>query len=140
MNNKILNYFIPSRHIHTFWSDIRAFLNPRQRWIKKAGYYRWKDKPELIDDFLFECVIHFVEEEDGLKLFEELSPKDFSSSMEYLFYYQKQVGPYREIKEAYEYLKTERKDLIEKELWEFQEAQDKKYAEIIFKNRERLWT
>jgi hypothetical protein len=45
-----------------------CWINPRQKWIKDhIEYHEWCDKPELIEDFLFGCVIHFVEGEKGIE-------------------------------------------------------------------------
>lgn len=50
-----------------FWFDlvntIKVFFKPRQRWLTKTIPKDWKDKPELIRDILFECVVHYIEEE-----------------------------------------------------------------------------
>lgn len=54
-----------------FWYDsywkIHDFFFPKQKWLTKKVIGRsWKDKPELIADILFECVINFVEKEKGV--------------------------------------------------------------------------
>lgn len=50
-----------------FWWDLRYdignFFKPRQKWLTKTIPNSWKDKPELIRDILFECIIHYVESE-----------------------------------------------------------------------------
>lgn len=38
-------------------------LFPKNAWARKLIPHTWCDKPELIQDFLFECIIDFVENE-----------------------------------------------------------------------------
>ena len=42
---------------------IRDFFFPRQKWLTKTIPNSWKDKTELIEDLLFECIKHYVESE-----------------------------------------------------------------------------
>jgi len=43
---------------------LRYKLNPRQKWIKKyVTYENFSDKPELIGQFLFGCVQHFMDKD-----------------------------------------------------------------------------
>jgi hypothetical protein len=48
-------------------SQISAFFNPRQRWLTKKIPKTWHDKDGLIQIVLFECVVNYVEDENGLK-------------------------------------------------------------------------
>lgn len=48
------------------WWSIRDYFNPRQKWLFKKIGNSWKDKDQIIRETLFECLIHFVEEEKGL--------------------------------------------------------------------------
>lgn len=54
-----------------FWQDLKwkvlDFFNPRQKWLFKKIGNSWKDKGEIIRETLFECVVHFVDEEGGLE-------------------------------------------------------------------------
>jgi hypothetical protein len=51
----------------TYWS-IHDFLFPKQKWLtQKVIGKSWRDKPEMMADILFECIIHFVEVEQGTK-------------------------------------------------------------------------
>lgn len=54
-----------------FWYDLQykisGFFNPRQKWLTKQIPNTWCDKVELIPRTLFACLVHFVEEENGLR-------------------------------------------------------------------------
>lgn len=59
--NKIRNYYY----------IVKCFFFPKQRWIKKyIKYHYYDDIPCLIPDFLFGCVIEFVEIEENFKICE----------------------------------------------------------------------
>jgi len=45
---------------------VSCFFFPRNQDLRDAIPKTWRDKPELITDFLFACIKSFVEEEDGL--------------------------------------------------------------------------
>lgn len=50
-----------------FWKDlyynqISTRIWPRNKWIYKVIPRQWNDKCNLIPNILFECIIHFVEE------------------------------------------------------------------------------
>ena len=94
-----------------FWDDIwykiTAFFNPRQKWLTKHIPNTWKDKPELIQDILFACLIHYVEEEKGLRdaSFYEEDLKDGHLSQEH---YDQSVTLNNDLREVYDYIKVER--------------------------------
>jgi hypothetical protein len=73
---------------------LRYWLNPRQKWIKKhIEYYSFCDKPELLKDFVFGCVINLVE---GEKYFQTVSGgEEFD----------------RELMDCYTYITVRRKNL-----------------------------
>jgi hypothetical protein len=54
-----------------FWNDLRAYVSslffPRQRWLTRTITKTWCDKPELIRHVLFQCLIHYVEVEKGIR-------------------------------------------------------------------------
>ena len=132
------------------YDKIRCTLKPRQRWIKKhIKYKQWCDKVELIPDFLFGCIVHFVEEE---KCFERI---DWKAS-----------GPQHakaadELQECYEYITVARPALEQQlddaydnlpEVGSYEEKYadvistekaiedgDKKYMMWIVKNKDYLW-
>lgn len=89
------------------WYKITAFFNPRQKWLTKHIPNTWKDKPELIQDILFACLIHYVEEEEGLRdaSFYEQDLKDGHLSQEY---YDGSVEINNDLREIYNYIKVER--------------------------------
>lgn len=93
------------------WYKITAFFNPRQKWLTKHIPNTWKDKPELIQDILFACLIHYVEEEEGLRdaSFYEQDLKDGHLSQEY---YDRSVEINNDLREVYVYLKEERSKLV----------------------------
>jgi hypothetical protein len=44
-------------------NKISNLFFPKQKWLTKTIPRSWKDKPELIRDFLYLCLQHYVEEE-----------------------------------------------------------------------------
>ena len=108
-----------------FWKDLQysiaAFFNPRQKWLTKHIPNTWMDKPELIKDVLFACLIHYVEEEQGLRdaSFYEQDLKEGHISQEY---YDHTTTVNNDLREVYVYLKEERKTLEDRET--FENAQD----------------
>ena len=93
------------------WYKITAFFNPRQKWLTKHIPNTWQDKPELIQDILFACLVHYVEEEEGLRdaSFYEQDLKDGHLSQEY---YDHSVTINNDLREVYVYLKEERSKLV----------------------------
>ena|SRR6056297_3622949 len=58
-----ISSIFPYRVKEKYWK-IHDFFFPKQNWlIKNAIGKEWKDKPELISDMLFECIINYVEDE-----------------------------------------------------------------------------
>ena len=95
------------------WYKITAFFNPRQKWLTKHIPNTWQDKPELIQDILFACLIHYVEGEEGLHnaSFYEQDLKDGHLSQEY---YDRSVEMNNDLREIYNYIKVERPVLVSK--------------------------
>jgi hypothetical protein len=55
---------------HYWWDlkcNLQCLFNPKQKWLTKKIPRTWCDKPELIQSLLFEILVHYVEEEDGLR-------------------------------------------------------------------------
>lgn len=54
-----------------FWKSLKysisAFFFPRNKWASHLIPNKFCDKPELIKDFLFAALTHFVEEEKGIE-------------------------------------------------------------------------
>jgi hypothetical protein len=92
-------YMITPRWILRMYDWIRFHINPRQKWIKQYVKWNcWCDKTELIPDFLFGCVIDFIEGERALDYIDYSSTEE-DRAFENL------------LKECYEYAKTGRKEL-----------------------------
>ena len=99
-----------------YWSDIKysisAYFNPRQKWLTKTIPNRWCDKTSLIPHLLFTCLVHYVEEEKGLQ-----DDYDYSEDLKAGYVSQEYVDNVlttdRELREVYNYIKTERPDLVE---------------------------
>jgi hypothetical protein len=97
-----------------YWSDIKysicAYFNPRQKWLTKTIPNRWCDKTSLIPHLLFTCLVHYVEEEKGLQ-----DDYDYSEDLKAGFVSQEYVDSVlttdRELREVYNYIKTERPGL-----------------------------
>lgn len=88
--------------------SIRAYFNPRQKWLTNRIPNTWRDKTELIPDLLFTCLIDFVETEKGT---DQLNV-DWSGAIDAGYVTQEYVDNirliYSEIQSAYEYVKNER--------------------------------
>jgi hypothetical protein len=99
-----------------YWWDIRykisAFFNPRQKWLTKTIPNTWCDKVSLIPHLLFTCLIHYVEQEEGLS-----DNYDYAEDLEKGYVSQQYVDSVletdRELREVYNYIKTERLQLEE---------------------------
>lgn len=93
--------------------ELRAWFNPRQKWLTKKIPNTWYDKVELIPLCLFEILKHFVEKEEGLEsIWGERYLNDPHVSEDYRAIRE----PVRkELEEIYEYITKDRAQL-EKEL------------------------
>lgn len=143
--------WILPKYKYNWYDKLRCTLKPRQRWIKKhIEYKQWCDKTELIPQFLFGCVVHFVEDEKAF----EVTDWDGTS---------KEHGKFAdELQQCYEYIVTHR-PAWEKQLEDHYnnvpvegtyedayadvinteraiEANDAKYAQWIVKNVGYMWT
>lgn len=107
------------------WSEVKAYFNPRQKWLTKVIPNTWADKTWLVPNLLFAILIDFVEEEKGL------SQLDINWDEERAFvsdeYIKEVMTSYGELKEAYEYLKNEREAL--------KEAHANSYPEIVMTDK-----
>jgi len=83
---------------------------PKQKWLTKKIPRHWSDKPELIRDILFECLVHYIEEE---KAFDNLD-WDWSDEVEAGHISQKEADATNKAREelewAYVYIKSDRPD------------------------------
>ncbi len=123
---ELWDWILP-RHRCNWHDKIRCFFKPRQKWIKKhIEYNEWCDKVELIPNFLFGCVINYVDEE---KCFEYLK---FDGSLEL----EKFAA---ELKKCYGYAKNGRGDL-EKQLDEaYPKIGDLTSEELTFESYEEKY-
>lgn len=115
LNFQIMNNMDKLTNIY-WWKNqyynLCAWINPRQKWLTKKIPNRFCDKVELIPLVLFEILVNFVEDEDGL---ESIWGNRYLNE-EYSEDYRKIREPIRkELEEIYEYIKTDRARL-EKEL------------------------
>lgn len=124
---------LPSNHTNWLWKLVFWF-NPRQSWIKNhIEYYEWQDKPELITDFMFGCIIHLVEEEEYVGKFVSETKNEITFDKQLL--------------ECYDYIKIQRPKMI-KDMekspvgseWEKIYELDEKWLIWIVKHKESMWT
>jgi hypothetical protein len=97
-----------------YWDDLRykisAFFKPRQKWLTKTIPNTWCDKTALIPHLLFTCLTHYVEDEKGLR-----DHTDWTEDLEKGYISQEYVDSVKntdnELREVYNYIKTERPEL-----------------------------
>jgi hypothetical protein len=111
MNIKRL--FSPFFWKYDVWYSLCAWFNPRQKWLTKHIKNTWQDKPELIKDILFACLVHYVEQEKGIQ-----DPAIYDDDLKAGYisqeYYDSVVDLNTELQDVYNYIKNER-PLLEKE-------------------------
>jgi len=124
------------------WLSIKEFFSPKQRWLTKKIPNHWMDKPELIQLVLFETLIDYVENEEGLK-----DQFDFSEDLQAGYIAQEYVDNVKavdgELRRVYNYIKNERQTLEESYDYRVYEEMDKKDMEAmttIVKYSGYLWT
>lgn len=107
--------------------SIEAWFNPRQKWLTRNIPNTWCDKTTLIPQLLFECLVHYVEEEKGLQdqLDWTSDLKDGHVTQDYLDTIYKRDAALRS---AYNYIKFERPEL--------QRQHENSYPEIRPTNKE----
>jgi hypothetical protein len=123
--------------------QIRYRLFPRQRWLTKQIPNEWCDKPELIADILFACIVNFVEEE---KCFEVNS---WHCTDEYFGYDRRKEK--KIIEDCYRYAKLRKK--LEEQVWKSRDnfsisiamenlynKCETHYCQKILEVRQYLWT
>ena len=94
-----------------FWFDVKyqifAYFNPRQKWLTKTIPKTWCDKVTLIPHLLFECLIHFVDKERGIRY-----DTDWEEELKKGYITQEYVDSIKArdalLLEVYNYVKTER--------------------------------
>jgi hypothetical protein len=53
-------------YIKDRWQAVKDWFNPRQKWLTNVIPNHWCDKTQLVPICLFQILINFVEEENGL--------------------------------------------------------------------------
>jgi hypothetical protein len=114
---KIKNLLTSSYHRRELKWDIICYFRPRQQWLVDKLPRQFCDKVELIPLVMFEMLIHFVEDEEGL---DGIWGPHYEESDTW-----KSIRePVRkELEDAYNYIKTDR-PLLQKEL-------DESYPEAL---------
>jgi len=74
-----LRYTWGFSHMYDLYYVVRNFFKPRQAWYVKDMYYDWCDKPELIQQSLYNAIVNYVEEE---KCFESIDWNDGETHQE----------------------------------------------------------
>ena len=105
----------PSLLLNSFyWWDlkykIKAWFNPRQKWLTKTIPNTWCDKTTLIPHLLFTCLLHYVEDEEGLQDHIDWS-EDLAKGHVSQEYVDSVKNTDDELRAVYNYIKTERPDL-----------------------------
>lgn len=103
----------PALLLNDFWLNevyygFTSLFNPKQKWLTRVIPNTWCDKSELIPQILFECLIHFVEKEEGLKQLDIDWDKEIKNGYLSKEYVDSVIGVYTDLKKAYEYVKNER--------------------------------
>jgi len=151
MKNKLSNMSLIV-YISFFWSDLKSyvscFLFPRQKWLTSKVPRTWQDKDELITNCVFECLKHYVEEEEGVtnrtqQSWEEDLAKGYVSQA----YVDNHISFCKTVMDAYNYIVTERPALLKKlhddytiELEEEIFEKDTEYLRQIVNVRGYMWT
>lgn len=108
--------------IKNLFYAVDTFFRPRQKWLTKKIPKTWCDKVELLPLLMFEILIRFVEEENGIAQLH----LDWTEDVEKGFVSQEYVDNiksiYSELEKTYYYVKTERKTL--------ESALDKAYSDV----------
>jgi len=66
------------------WDRLKWWLKPRQKWLIKKIPNHWEDKDVLIELVLEECLIHFIEDEKGLHTLPMHLLPEFEEAYNYL--------------------------------------------------------
>jgi len=61
-----MNIFTSPYYRQDVWRRIKAWFNPRQKWLTKAIGNTWMDLDGVIEITLFKCIERYVEAEEGL--------------------------------------------------------------------------
>jgi len=94
------------------WYGLRAWFNPRQKWLIKKIPNTWCDSVELVPLCLFEILKNFVEKEEGL---ESIWGDRYIGESCSEVYRESREPVRKELEEIYEYIKNGR-SLLQEEL------------------------
>ena len=59
-----IRYWWGIYHVREFYYKVKNFFFPKQSWLVKGMYHDWCDKPELIQEVLYRCIVNYVEQEE----------------------------------------------------------------------------
>lgn len=145
---RLTSRFLPY-WLRTLWYDqIYRRFNPAQKWLTKKIPRTWRDKPELMEELLFECLGNFWIDEEGGEMLKHQFEGDYElNTPERKRHYRK---VYKALKEAWDWAKI-REQQWEK-CWETLDwkqssereeelsALDTKHLLNIIKYRKSMWT
>ncbi len=111
------NHNISMNIFNKYWwgrqfDKVRYFVNPRQKWLTKKIPKSWHDKDGLIEICLFECLVNFVEDEEGKVFHDGYTDPEYNAEAlkdpEYLEYVERLKQIQRDIDKCYQYIKVDR--------------------------------
>ena len=126
-----------------YWWDLKykieAFFNPRQKWLTKTIPNTWCDKVTLVPHLLFSCLTHYVEDEKGLQ-----DHIDWTEDLEKGYISQEYVDSVKstdkELREVYNYIKTERPELEKQHQNSYPTPSSKAINDIFIKEEDGNYT
>jgi hypothetical protein len=126
-----------------YWWDLKyqieAWFKPRQKWLTKTIPNTWCDKVTLIPHLLFSCLTHYVEDEKGLQ-----DHIDWTEDLEKGYISQEYVDSVKntdkELREVYNYIKTERPELEKQHENSYPTPSSKAINDIFIKEEDSNYT
>ena len=122
MKRLILLFTNSSSRSRLYWKT-RSFFIPQQRWLTRVIPRTYCDKVELVPRILFAILIDFVEKEKGLSQLDADWAKELENGHVSQEYVDDVNLTYSELRDAYNYIKTQRDEL--------QSAADSSYPETL---------
>lgn len=124
----------PLIYVKFFFQNLRdnisVFISPRQKWLTKVIPKTWTDKDDLMRICLFEMLVHFVEEEEGVKLCKESDwEEDIKSGYVSKKYVKDHVKWCKKVLSLYAYITGERPSIVKK----FEQDYSLEIEEELFK-------
>jgi len=156
--NDIVAYLFSSYRWEDRWHAICAFYNPRQKWVMNNITDRWMDKPVIIETVLFNCIIHYIEQEKALEIV--VWDEEEKNKLLEIYYWarndraakiKEMEGSYPPLEEAMPEVFGDEKKRVSKrtyeemygkvnELEEFINKKDTEYMTWLVKNRALIWS